>query len=281
MGSKMKKVGLIDYYLHEWHADNMPGWIFEASGGKMKVCYAWGEIDSPIEERISNREWAEKNDIELCATQEELIEKSDYLVVLSPDNAERHEDLCKLPLASGKSTYVDKTFAAGLDDAKRIVANANNTSFFSTSALRYDTELQSVEKAGIEAVDCRGPGQFETYSIHMLEPLYILMGKAKRVLALGGSSSPTLLYDYGQNRRAVLGFFEGNAGFSTAIRYEDGSDSVVTFKSDFFKAFALDLVRFFETGKPSVSIKDTLEIMSMLDAGRKATEDCGVWMSIE
>ena len=115
----MKKIGFIDYYLHEWHADNMPAWIHNASDGKMKVCYAWGEIDNPHDGGKTNKEWAKEMDVELCSSQEEVIDKSDYLVVLSPDNAERHVDLCKLPLVSGKPVFIDKTFAAGLDEAKQ------------------------------------------------------------------------------------------------------------------------------------------------------------------
>jgi predicted dehydrogenase len=277
----MKKIGFIDYYLHEWHADNMPTWISEASNGEMKVCYAWGEIDSPKESGMTNKAWAEKMDIELLASQQEVIEKSDYLVVLSPDNSERHVELCKLPLVSGKPTYVDKTFAVGLDDAGQIVKNSRNTPFYSCSALRYDTALQSVKKTDIELVDFRGMGLFEVYAIHMLEPLHMLMGKAKRVLAVGNPSSPTLLYDYADNRRAVISFFDESIGFSAAIRYKDGSCTALSFESEYFKAFASDLVRFFKTGIPTVKTEDTLEIMSMLDSGRRAASDCGKWINVK
>ena len=277
----MKKIGFIDHYLHEWHADNMPDWIFDVSGGEMKVCYAWAEIDSPREEGLTNKAWAEKMEIELCATQGEVVEKSDYLIVLSPDNAERHVDLCRLPLLSGKPTFVDKTFAPGLDEARKIVGNAKNTPFFTCSALRYDTGLQEKNKNGIKAADCRGPGDFKMYTIHLLEPLYMLMGKAKHVLATGEASAPTLLYDFGKDRCAVFNFFDYDVGFSTALRYEDGSCAVLSFDSDFFKAFTADLVRFFETGKPPVNIEDTMEIMAMLDAGKKAVSDSGSWISIE
>lgn len=277
----MKKIGFIDHYLHEWHADNMPDWITEASGGKMKVCYAWGEIDSPNEDGLTNKAWAEKMGIELCATQEEVIEKSDCLIVLSPDNAERHVDLCRLPLVSGKPVFVDKTFATGLDDAKKIVENAKDTPFFTSSSLRYDTELKTVNKSNIKLVDCRGPGEFDIYAIHMLEPLYILMGKAKRVLAAGEAGAPTLLYDFGRDRRAVINFFDYDVGFSTALRYDDGSCLTLSFDSDFFKAFASEVVWFFESGKPPVNIEDTMEIMSMLDSGKKAVSDRGTWINIE
>ena len=277
----MKKIGFIDHYLHQWHADNIPGWIEEETNGAMKVCYAWAEIDSPREGGISNVEWTDKFGVELCATQEEVIAKSDYLIVMAPDSSERHEDLCKLPLTSGKPTYVDKTFSVGLDDGKRIVANAKNTPFFSTSALRYDTELNVTEKQDIEVIDFRGPGLFGMYTIHMLEPLYIMMGKAKRVLALGPPNSPTLLFDYGNDRRAVLNYVDFETGFSASVRYKEGNCKVLTFNSDFFKIFIKDLVKFFNTGIPPVKIDDTLDIMSMLDAGRKAVSDSGVWINIE
>jgi len=277
----MKKIGFIDYFLHEWHADHFPEFIYEVSKGEMKVCYAWGEIDSPREGGFTNKEWADKLGIELCLSQEEVIEKSDYLIVLSPDNAERHVDLCKLALVSKKPTYVDKTFAASLNDAKIIVENAENTPFFSASALRYDLGLQAVKKDDIEAVDCRCAGDFKIYTIHMVEPIYLLMGKAKRVLALGNVQGPTLLFDYNDGKRAVLSFFDhDNVGFNIAIRYKDGSAALLPFDSDYFKAFTMELVSFFDTGVPSVCINDTIDIISMLDAGKKAVANTGVWVEV-
>ena len=41
------KIGFIDYYLDEWHANNYPEWIKEASGGEMTVGYAFAETASP------------------------------------------------------------------------------------------------------------------------------------------------------------------------------------------------------------------------------------------
>jgi len=277
----MKKIGFIDHYLHQWHSDHLPGWIEEATNGEIKVCYAYGEEDSPREGGITNTEWAKKFNVELFDSQEEVIEKSNYLIVLAPDSPHRHEDLCNLALKSGKPTYVDKTFSVGLDDGKRIVKNAINTPFFSTSSLRYDEQLTEIDKKDIEVIDFRGPGTFRMYTIHMLEPLYILMGKAKRVLALGRDDSPTLLFDYGDNRRAVLNYVDFETGFSSSVRYKDGSCKVLTYNSDYFKVFVKELVKFFETGIPPVDINDTLDIMSMLDAGRKAISAGGSWINIE
>jgi len=105
----LKKIGFIDYYLDEFHANNYPEWIAKAAGGTMKVAYAYGMVDK--EQGMSNREWCGQKGIQLLASIEEVVRLSDYLVVLSPDNPEFHEELSRLPLQSGKPTYIDKTFA--------------------------------------------------------------------------------------------------------------------------------------------------------------------------
>ena len=45
----MKKIGFIDYYLSEWHANKYPGWmadICNAEGLEYQIAYAWGEMPS-------------------------------------------------------------------------------------------------------------------------------------------------------------------------------------------------------------------------------------------
>ena len=97
----MKSIGFIDYFLNEWHADNYPAWINAQTNGEMQVKYAYGHIQ-PGDGLMTNEQWAEKNGVELCATIDEVIEKSDYIVVLSPDNPEMHVELSKKALESGK-----------------------------------------------------------------------------------------------------------------------------------------------------------------------------------
>lgn len=55
----MKKIGFIDYYLDEWHANNYPDFIKKQSCGRYEVCCAYGKIDSPIG-GMTNEEWSKK-----------------------------------------------------------------------------------------------------------------------------------------------------------------------------------------------------------------------------
>ena len=100
------KIGFIDYYLDEWHANHYPQWFKEVDS-QAEVAFGYAVLDNP--NGRTNRQWCEDNGVTLCATMEELVEKSDALAVLSPDNTELHEALCQVALRSGKRTYIDKT----------------------------------------------------------------------------------------------------------------------------------------------------------------------------
>jgi hypothetical protein len=46
----MKKIGFIDFFLDEWHANNFPTWIrdnCQAVGRDMELAYAWAETAAP------------------------------------------------------------------------------------------------------------------------------------------------------------------------------------------------------------------------------------------
>ena len=67
----------------------------------------------------------------------------------------------------------DKTFAPDGEIAARIlkIAQDSGTPCYSTSALRFAAEYTGIDRAGIRAISSWGPGNFETYSIHQLEPV--------------------------------------------------------------------------------------------------------------
>lgn len=54
----MIKVGFIDYYLDEWHANNYVHMLRDYSNGEVEAVYAWAEIDSP-EGGLTTDAWCE------------------------------------------------------------------------------------------------------------------------------------------------------------------------------------------------------------------------------
>ncbi len=274
----MKKIGFIDYFLKEWHADNYPNWIKEASNGDMVVAYAYGMIDNPngLE---TNKEWADRMGIQLLDSIESVIEKSDYLVVLSPDNSEMHFDLCQLPLKSQKPTFVDKTFAPTAKIAKELIdlANTFGTPMFSSSALRFATELADVNKE-VDYINSIGPGSIGTYLVHQIEPIVKLLGTdISGVLYSGTETTPALDLKFASGRSAHITMFE-DAPFSMDIIYKDGTTKRIGEMTDFFQNFAKELVRFFTEEKSSFSTSETYAVVDIIEKAHSAKLTPGAWI---
>jgi hypothetical protein len=277
----MKTIGFIDYYLDEWHAEKYPEWIETASEGRMKVAYAYGKTN--LEGKLSNAAWCEKKGIQLLDSIEAVVEQSDYLIVLSPDHAEFHEELAQLPLRSGKPTYVDKTFAPNRDAAVRMfeLAEQYGTPMYSTSALRFAAEYTGLNMEGIESICALGPGSFETYAIHQVEPIVSLMGTdVKRVMWTGTSNTPSLVIGFANGRQATINHYGPNCPFSMALRSEQGESQFLKIESNFFGAFIENLVRFFDSGAPAVPRQETIAIAAILEYGKKAAETPFQWVDL-
>ena len=112
----MRSIGFIDFYLSEWHANNYPAWLNEVNeknGTDFAVKYAWAEQDISPRDGVSSAQWCEKNGVELCATLEELCEKSDFLLILAPSDPENkptvQEEVAETPT---KETSCEKEDAS-------------------------------------------------------------------------------------------------------------------------------------------------------------------------
>ncbi|MDF2720629.1 MAG: NAD(P)-binding protein [Paenibacillus sp.] len=276
----MKRIGFIDYYLDEWHANKYPEWIRQASGGAMEVAYAWAKTDAP--NGRTNEAWSRDHGIELLSSIEKVVEQSDYLIVLSPDHPQFHEELAELPLRSGKPTYVDKTFAPDRAAALRLfeLADKHGTPLFSSSALRFASEYAALEKADINAIHSIGPGAFANYSIHQIEPIVSLLGcEAERIMYTGTDKTPSWLIRFSGERQAAIHHF-GGAPFSLALHYTSGKYAACKAESNFFAAFIGQLIPFFESGKSPVDPAETVAIMSIIEHGFQASASPFQWIEL-
>ena len=277
-----KKIGFIDYYLDEWHALNYPQFIKDATDGEFEVAYAYAEMDKPG--GMTTDQWCEKYGVQRLDSIDEVVEKSDCIIVLSPDNPERHWDLCQKPLRSGKRVYVDKTFALEKSTAEALVklAEENNTPFFSTSALRFADELKDIDREGICFINSRGPGNFDTYSIHQIEPIVVLMGsKAKRIMSVGNGKYESMVIEFEGNRSIVMSQYGWtNVDFSMLVNYEDGKTVTVPAMTNTFPNFIKAMCDFFRTGEIKAAHDETVAIMCIIEAGNKALAAPNTWIEI-
>ena len=273
----MKKIGFVDYFISEWHANNYPAWIERICaemGADYKVAYAWAELDTSPVDGISTVEWCEKFGAERCATIDELCEKSDVIVILSPSNPETHLRYAEAVLKYGKRTYIDKTFAPDAKTAKEIFALGEryNTPFFSTSALRYATELDSVDEPDSLLVT-GGGSNLPEYFIHLGEMVVGKMGAIKSVKATQNGSQWIIQAKTESGKDATM--IWGTAMPYGAYMTKEGKEIWKSIKSPFFDGLIADMLNFFETGTPSFAPSQTLDVIALRDAALTATDNPG------
>lgn len=279
----MKKIGFVDYYLSEWHANNYPAWIKTASkelGTEYEVAYAWAELDTSPKDGVTTAEWCEKFGVTACSTLEELCEKSDVILVLAPTDPDKHLPYAKVVLPFGKPTYIDKTFTPDTKAAKEIfaIAKKHGTPFFSTSALRYATELD--ELIGSKRLSVTGGGgSADEYIVHQAEMIVKVLGTgAEKARALQMGLLSVFEIAYGDGRSATMSYCSGNP---FTVLAENGAKPVwKQIKSDSFVLLLRDILRFYESGTPGFDTAETLEVMAVREAALKALNTPGEWVSL-
>ena len=283
----MKKIGFVDYYISEWHANNYPKWMSEACeklGYDYKVAYAWAEMDKSPLDGVTTAEWCEKFGAEKCETIEELCEKSDVIVVLAPSNPETHLRFAEKALKYGKRTYIDKTFAPDYATAVKIfeAGKAGNSPFFSTSALRYCEEMNYYETLkDVKSVIITGPGgSFEEYIIHQVEMLVKICNKKPvkaKVETVGLTSECTVMYEDGTRAKLIY-----SPRYPFTAYADDGVESgeQKPIVSGYFPALMEEILKFFETGVLPFDSQQTLDCMKIREALITGLEKDGQWIEL-
>jgi len=285
----MKHIGFIDYYIDEWHANNYPAWIrqdIEANKRGFSLSYVWADIEK--KGKLTTSEWCKKHQVSALSSIEELVEKSNFIIVLSPDDPEEHERLSDLALKSGKPVYIDKTFSCDLDSGTRMfkLAEEYNTPMFSSSALRFSKELSvypndEVNLETIEFVSSLGPGDFDSYSVHQIEVIVALMGvKVLRLKRLGTRNGRLFIIEYEDGRQASF-LQMPKAPFKLSIQLKNETGIFLDQYSDMFPRFIHAMLDFFERRKIPVEKEQTLTIMAIREAGQKVLEKNDEWIEIK
>ena len=278
----MKKIGFVDYYLSEWHANNYPDWMAACERfGDYKIAYGWAELDVSPEDGVTTEQWCEKYGVEKCDTIEELCEKSDVIIILAPSNPETHLRYAEKVLTYGKRTYIDKTFAPDLETAKKIfdVAEKHGTPFFSSSALRYASELE--EYPMCKSVMTTGCGDTpEEYIIHQVEMVVKKMGiGATELCATKVCGQLSFNIKYNDDREALM-IYGAGIPFAAYMTAEGMGSKYKAAKSSYFKILAADILRFFDEGTTSFDGAETLEVMKIRDGVIKSIDAIGEWIKL-
>lgn len=283
----MRKVGFIDYYIDEWHANTYPALFRERAKALQldwEIAYVYAELDKPG--GISTLQWCEREQVHQVSSIEQLVALSDAILILSPDHPEHHQRLSEYALKSGKPVYIDKTFAPNVEIAKQLfeLAKSAKTPLFSSSALRYGLEIQEmkakVSSLPISYLSVMGPGKYSNYAVHQFEMIVTLMGiGAKRVKSLSNKQGTHIIVEYENQRQATFTQL-GAAPFQAILTNAEGESFYINHNTHMFEQLIEQILRFFETGIAPISSHETIEVMALIQAGAKAIENHDDWITV-
>lgn len=278
----MKHIGFVDYYLSEWHANNYPAWIEQASktlGLEYRVSYAWAEMEVSPVDGMTTQQWCDKMGVQRCDTVSELCEKSDVIVVLAPSHPHTHLHYAQSVLPYAKRTYIDKTFAPNCAEAVEIfrIAKDHDTPFFSTSALRYAEELKAL--CGAQEYVLQGGGRsFEEYIIHLVEMAVMLLEDPVDSVCAEVREKTIRCCVKTQHSKTAQLVYGAELPYEAQASFADGKNVRSALQSDFFGKLISDMLTFFESGRQPFDPAQTLEVMRMRDALLRAKNNSGVWL---
>ncbi len=276
----MKKIGFVDYYISEWHANNYPAWIKEKCeelGLDYEVAYAWAELDVSLVDKVTTDEWCAKYGVQKCDTIEELCEKSDVILVLAPSDPDKHLGYAEKVLPYGKRTYIDKTFAPDYETACKIfdIAEKHGTPFFSSSALRFAEELNNIENP-TSMITIGGGGSIQEYIVHQCEMVVKKMGtNIASVVANPHGTQMFITVNFESGKTATM-IYGRSMPFGSYMANAEGKEGWKQVTLPFFKGLIADILNFYETGKFSFDGQETKAVIKLREMAVKASENTGV-----
>jgi hypothetical protein len=195
-------------------------------------------------------------------------------------------------LEAGLPCFVDKPFACGVDEARRIaaLAAAHNAPVFSSSALRYAPEVVSYladpTRGSVLGVVSygpatmpeqkwtvpRNPGLFH-YGIHTVELMYTLMGPGcVRVSCASEQDADVVTGRWADGRLAtVRGLRSGRKLEYGFVAFSEHATRHVAVGVDFvYRELLKQVVMFFRTGRSPLDVGVTVELMAFLEAALRS-----------
>ena len=281
------KIGFIDHHLNNFHADVFHKLLTgHAGGGRLEIVAAYESTPK------GDDDWCAKTGVPRASSPAEVVAKSDAVMVLSPDNLDKHLELGREALQSGKPTLIDKMLSPSLADAREIVkiAAAHNTPLISSSSLRFAAEVEELVAridGPVNAVFASGFGNFPVYGIHTIAPAMRLIGDrpVKRVIDTGVANARIVTIDDGERRTLLEVRLSANQyeatpwtlGALVGDRYEIAE---IRQHDVFYANLMKEVVKFFETGKSPMTLEEMLRSVAVQDAAERSLAGGGIWIDV-
>jgi hypothetical protein len=267
---------------------NDPAARGHVSGARVVAAYKGGSPDieksytrvDKFAEQLTSR-WG----VEIVDNIPALCAKVDVVMIESVDGR-AHLQQAKQVIAAHKPFYVDKPLAASFDDALAIAKAAKEAGvpWFTSSSLRFSALATALKFPDASGYVVWGPGPLEEhhplelswYGIHATELLYAWMGAGCEEVTRTFSENADVTTCRWKDGR--IGTMRVNRPYSEfgglAFRPKEVVRSAPAPDTGYAELVQA-VVKFFQTGDPPVSARETLEMFAFMDAAQRSKEAGG------
>ena len=264
------------------NATNDSQWI---PGAKVVAAVPQGsqDIASSVSRVSEYTEAVKKYGVKIVNTVEILVEQVDAVLLESNDGRVHLEQVVPV-LAAGKPVFIDKPIAGSLVDTLVIFTLADyfNTPVFSSSSLRFASTTTAVRDGAIGEVlgcDTFSPCSLEKthpdlfwYGIHGIEALFTIMGlECESVIRTSTTDFDQVTGIWSGGRIGTFrGIRKGKRAYGGTAFGTKGIVSVGNL--DGYRPLLLEIILFFKTGKPPVSVEETTAIYAFMEAADQSKQ---------
>jgi len=216
----------------------------------------------------------------VCDTAEECAEGVDAVLIVDDGSGEQWKHALA-PLRKGVPTFCDKPLAMTAKQAKEVadLARKTGTPFMSASSLRFVPDVVALAKevpslGDVHLATTICGNELVYYGIHALELAYAVLGRgAVSCLNVGQPGRNVVRVRFENGRDLVLMVAEREwmrAGYQINLYGTKGWRTLTPQLADLYW-YLLD--KFFElvrTGKESVPIEEEVEVIAVLEAGKRS-----------
>jgi hypothetical protein len=277
------KIGFIDYHLNNYHANKFHG-LLTGTGHTIAAAYEF---------EPTGEDWCAGKGVTRVGSPQEVINQSEALIVLAPDDSERHLRMAREALQSGKPVFVDKYLSTSLADAREMVqlAEKSNTPLMSSSSLRFSVELEDMLAAAggkkLDGIFSRGFGKWSGYACHSVAPALRMLGApARRLIDTGSGTNRLVTIEAADGRRMLVELRKSENQMEATpwqIGHLDGDQYRVATISKFDEFYAnlmKEAVAFFQSGKSPVSAEEMLDTVAIEVGADQSLAKGGEWVTV-
>lgn len=250
------------------------------------------DIESSYKRIPGYTEKVKEMGVQIVGSIKDLLKRVD-VVLLETNDGRLHLEQALPVMKAGKRMFIDKPITASLCDAIIIfdIAEHYKVPVFSSSALRFMENVQAVAKgktgkvlgafAYSPAIIEKTHPDFFWYGIHGVETLFTVMGTGcKRVVRIHTEGTDTAVGVWNDGRIGTFrGTRTGKHDYGGIAFGENGNTPLGPFRG--YKPLLLEIVKFFRTGEVPVSSKETLEILTFMEAADESKRRGGTSVNLD